>query len=108
MVKRPALKFPGPAMQGAIAMTCITLQRKLEDTCGILVWSFATMMHPEYILESPVEVSCFDFSRCRPGLVAGGCCTGQIIVWDYGKVQSIGHPACLAPFRLLMFCICMA
>lgn len=89
-------------------MTCITLQRKLEDTCGILIWSFATMMHPESILKSPVEVACFDFSCCRPGLVAGGCCTGQIIVWDYGKVQSIGHPACLAPMRLLMFCICMA
>ena len=37
-------------------MTCITLQRKLEDTCGILIWSFATMMHPESILESRLRL----------------------------------------------------
>jgi hypothetical protein len=97
--------------QGRIAMTCIAMHRKLEDAYGILIWSFATMMHPESILESPVEVACFEFSRCRPGLVAGGCCTGQVIVWDYGKVQSLGCRALAttrAWHRSLVFCICLA
>lgn len=76
-------------MQGAVAMACTKPDSllQLDDPQGIMIWSFAMLMHPEATLESPVEVACFDFSRSVPGLVAGGCVTGQIIMWHDRKVH---------------------
>ena len=59
---------------------------QLKESCGILVWTFAILMHPEAILESPFEVACFQFSPTTPGLVAGGCETGQIVIWNCSQV----------------------
>ena len=69
-------------------MTCTQpgAELQLKESCGILVWTFASMMHPEAILESPFEVACFRFSPVTPGLVAGGCETGQIVIWNCSEV----------------------
>ena len=69
-------------------MTCTQpgAELQLKESCGILVWTFAILMHPEAILESPFEVACFQFSPITPGLVAGGCETGQIVVWNCSQV----------------------
>lgn len=69
-------------------MTCTQpgAELQLKESCGILVWTFAILMHPEAILESPFEVACFQFSPTTPGLVAGGCETGQIVIWNCSQV----------------------
>ena len=68
-------------------MTSTLPPREAQEYFGILVWTFATLMHPEYILESPVEVTCFEFNSAQPSLVVGGCCNGQIIMWDNSRVS---------------------
>lgn len=73
--------------QGAIAMTCTLPPREAEEHFGILVWTFAVLMHPEFILEAPIEVTCFDFNSGQPNIVVGGCCNGQIVMWDYSRVR---------------------
>jgi len=35
-----------------------------------------------YILESPVEISCFEFHPNNKDVVIGGCINGQLIAWD--------------------------
>ena len=68
-------------------MTCTLPPREAQEHFGILIWTFAILMHPELILDSPVEVTCFEFNAAQPNIVAGGCCNGQIIVWDYSRVS---------------------
>ena len=68
-------------------MTSTLPPRQLQDHYGVLIWKFAILMHPESILESPIEITCFEFNRIRQGLVVGGCSSGQIIMWDYSKVH---------------------
>ena len=68
-------------------MTCTLPPREAQEHFGILVWTFAVLMHPEFILESPIEVTCFEFNPGQPNVVVGGCCNGQIIMWDYGRVS---------------------
>lgn len=38
--------------QGAIAMTCTPPPREAQEHFGILIWTFALMMHPEFILDA--------------------------------------------------------
>ena len=71
-------------------MTSTLPPREAQEHFGILIWTFAILMHPESILESPVEVTCFEFNHTQPGLVVGGCCTGQIIMWDCNRVSLDG------------------
>jgi dynein intermediate chain 3, axonemal len=54
--------------------------RPAEST--ILVWNFRDLIHPEMILESPHEVTSFDFNTVDPGVVVGGCANGQIVMWE--------------------------
>ena len=91
-----AFQWPCMAAQGAIAMTSTLPPREAQEYFGILVWTFAILMHPEYILESPIEVTCFEFNTAQPSLVVGGCCNGQIIMWDHSRV-SFGAPQSLYP-----------
>lgn len=49
---------------------------------GVLVWTFADLIQPDCILESPVEVGTFQVNPAMPHMVAGGCSTGQVILWD--------------------------
>ncbi len=49
---------------------------------GVLIWTFADLIQPECILDAPVEVGTFEINPGMPHIVAGGCSTGQIILWD--------------------------
>jgi WD40 repeat protein len=40
-----------------------------------------------YILETPIEVTCMEFHPENPNLLFGGCLNGQIIVWDLSSTE---------------------
>jgi WD40 repeat protein len=53
----------------------------------ILIWNFRDPIHPEYVLESPHEVFCFQYNPSNPDIVVGGCYNGQLIVWDTAGLE---------------------
>jgi hypothetical protein len=57
----------------------------------ILIWNFRDPIHPEYVLESPHEVFCFQYNPVNPDIVVGGCYNGQLIVWDTAGLESGRH-----------------
>ena len=42
----------------------------------------ADLIHPQLVLESPHETFVFRFNPVNPNLVAAGCITGQVLLWD--------------------------
>jgi len=68
-------------LQEAIAMAC-THPNGLGAQHAVLVWTFADLIQPDSILESPLEVVTFQINPGMPHMVAGGCTTGQVILWD--------------------------
>lgn len=62
-------------------MACTHPHGRAEDH-GVLFWSFADLIQPEAVLEAPVEVGCFAVNPGMPHMIAGGCATGQVILWD--------------------------
>ena len=67
--------------QGAFAVACTQAEPR-PGKHGVLVWSFADLIQPDYVLESPVEVGTFCINPDQPTMVAGGCITGQVALWD--------------------------
>jgi hypothetical protein len=43
------------------------------------------------VLESPHEVTTFQYNPLNPDIIVGGCCNGQVIMWD-----TSGTPAAAA------------
>jgi WD40 repeat protein len=53
--------------------------------CAVLVWDFRDLLHPELVLESPFEVTAFDFNRFDPSVIVGGCANGRVLLWEVGE-----------------------
>jgi dynein intermediate chain 3, axonemal len=47
-----------------------------------LVWSFADLIHPQLILQSPAETIRIQYNPNQPNIIAAGCVTGQVLIWD--------------------------
>lgn len=79
-----------PTKRGVVAVACgenMSYDQRVEvmgraSTSYLLVWSFADLIHPQIVLESPEEVTCFRFNPDNPNLVAGGTMSGQVVSWD--------------------------
>lgn len=77
-------------MQGVVAVACTeptSFSERVEQagtpkTYAILVWSFRDPIHPELVLESPVEVFSFQCNPLQPDIMVAGCYNGQVIMWD--------------------------
>lgn len=56
----------------------------------VLILNFADsqVIFAQYALQTPVEISCIEFSPENPKVVFGGCINGQLICWD---VSSVDH-----------------
>lgn len=39
-------------------------------------------IHPEYVLQAPYEVFCFQYNPANPEIVIGGLYNGQVVLWD--------------------------
>ena len=56
----------------------------------VLVLNFADsqVIYANYALQTPVEISCIEFSPDSPALIIGGCINGQMIAWDTRSNES--------------------
>lgn len=50
----------------------------------ILLWDFRQLVRPVILMETHSEVFAFRFNPVNPGFVAGGCMSGQVVLWDIG------------------------
>lgn len=62
--------------------------KSFESHVVILNFSDAHLISLNYVLETPVEISCIEFHPKNPNVLIGGCINGQIIVWDLSSVES--------------------
>jgi len=51
----------------------------------VLVWDFRQLVKPTLLMHSHHEVFTFRFNKTIPTLVAGGCITGQVVLWDLAE-----------------------
>ncbi|XP_053326034.1 dynein axonemal intermediate chain 3 [Spea bombifrons] len=86
-----------PTVPGLVAVS-VTERLSFEDRVNlssklvlkpslILLWSFADPIHPQLMLQSPEDVSCFQFSPSDPNIIVGGCINGQVVVWDISAYE---------------------
>jgi hypothetical protein len=79
-----------PKYQGIIAVSVVDNvpfdQRILlsgqSNPAYILVWDFKQLVKPQVVMQCQHEVFTFRFNRTMPSIVAGGCITGQVALWD--------------------------
>jgi len=84
-----------PTMDDLVAVSCsdpLKFDQRVElsgneKNSFILVWSFADMIHPLLVLQSPHECTQFSYNPDHPHLIAAGTITGQVILWDIGSLQ---------------------
>ncbi|KAI9344780.1 WD40-repeat-containing domain protein [Zopfochytrium polystomum] len=86
-----------PTQKGVVAVSCVgrfTLDERIEigfpvrsKSSLILIWSFHDPIHPQLILEAPEDINTFQFNPSDPNLIAGGCISGQIFLWDISEHQ---------------------
>lgn len=48
----------------------------------ILNFSDSQVIYAQFALQTPVEISCIEFSPENPKVLIGGCINGQLISWD--------------------------
>ena len=84
-----------PTDKKMVAVSCtqnITFEQRVESSgkssnAYVLIWSFADMIKPYLILQSPHEVLRFKFNPNNPNLIAGGCISGQVVLWDITEAK---------------------
>lgn len=54
----------------------------------IMNFSDAHIITLNYVLETPIEVSCIEFHPENSNVLMGGCISGQLIVWDLSCQES--------------------
>ena len=54
----------------------------------VLNFSDVHIISLNYLLETPIEISCVEFHPDNQNVVVGGCISGQLIVWDLSSVES--------------------
>ena len=55
----------------------------------ILVWDFRQLVKPVMLLQSQHEIFTFRFNKVTPALVAGGCMSGQVVLWDLTDAMAL-------------------
>lgn len=79
-----------PKTQGMLAVSAVknisfeqrTALSGHTSSSYILLWDFKQLVRPAALLQCHHEVLCFRFNRTTHGLAAGGCATGQVVLWD--------------------------
>jgi hypothetical protein len=79
-----------PKIQGMVAVSAvknISFDQRVSvsgqtSTSHILLWDFRQLVKPQLLMQSHHEVFTFRFNKSQLGLVAGGCITGQVVLWD--------------------------
>jgi len=79
-----------PRKKGIVAVAAVnnlTFDQRVQiagkvSTSYLLIWNFTDLIHPQLMLESPHDTYCFRFNPTHPNLIAAGCISGQVILWD--------------------------
>jgi WD40 repeat protein len=54
----------------------------------LLLWSFLDPLRPQITLETPHDAYCFRFNPTAPHLIAAGCESGQVCIWDVTEAEA--------------------
>ncbi|KAJ7548215.1 hypothetical protein O6H91_07G003200 [Diphasiastrum complanatum] len=84
-----------PGKQGILAAACCEskpFDERLQSAgkpsnSYVLVWSFVDPIHPQIMLESYSDIFSLRFNPSSPQFIAGGCHSGQVILWDISLAQ---------------------
>jgi len=52
------------------------------STSYLLIWDFTDLIHPQLMLQSPHDTYCFRYNPTQPHIIAAGCISGQVVLWD--------------------------
>ena len=83
-----------PKFQGMVAVSAvknISFDQRVANSGStsmsyVLLWDFRFLVKPQLLMQCNFEVFTFRFNKNRPGLVAGGTITGQVVLWDVTDV----------------------
>ena len=48
----------------------------------VFIWNFQSILHPSHVLEAPSVVKVFKFCPTNPNIIACGCESGQVLMYD--------------------------
>ncbi|XP_048256413.1 dynein axonemal intermediate chain 3-like isoform X4 [Haliotis rufescens] len=81
-----------PSIKGVVAVAVaerLTFDERIDNAAKvimtpslILIWSFTDPIHPQLLLEAPDDIYSFQFNPVDPNIIVGGCCNGQVVLWD--------------------------
>lgn len=79
-----------PKVNGMVAVSAvrnISFDQRIPiigqtHTSYVLLWDFRLLVKPLILMQSNHEIFTFRFNRIDPNLVAGGCITGQVVLWE--------------------------
>lgn len=88
-----------PTKPNLVAMSLVGYFENFDERCGqmnksfdshVLICNFSDpqIMTLNYVLFSPVEVTCIEFHPDEPYNIFGGCINGQAIVWDLSRAET--------------------
>ena len=79
-----------PKAQGLVAVSAVrnlSFDQRLvmagqTSVAYLLLWDFRQLVRPQVLMQCPHEVLSFRFNATNPNIVAGGCVSGQVVLWD--------------------------
>ena len=79
-----------PKSQGLLAVSAVrnvTFEQRTAlsghtASSYVLLWDFKQLVRPAALLQCHHEVLAFRFNKTLHGITAGGCITGQVVLWD--------------------------
>jgi dynein intermediate chain 3, axonemal len=82
-----------PKVQGMVAVSAVRNmpfdQRVLiagqTSVAYLLLWDFRQLVRPQVLMQCPHETLAFRFNSTNSSLVAGGCISGQVVLWDISE-----------------------
>ena len=85
-----------PGTKGVVAVACtepLSFTERVQRagraySSAILIWNFKDPIHPEFVLESPFEVTSFSFNPVNHKLVTAGLFNGRVVYWDTANESS--------------------
>lgn len=84
-----------PRNKQVVAVTCtenLSFDQRVElsgkvGSAFVLIWNFADLIHPQLVLQSPRETFNFRFNPKEPHIIAAGCISGQVLLWDLSEAN---------------------
>lgn len=84
-----------PRVQGMVAVSAvrnIAFEQRVAVmgqtySAYVLLWDFRHLVRPQVLMQSEHEVYTFRFNKSNNHWIAGGCISGQVVLWDIGDAM---------------------